>query len=319
MESDSEKWLAYGGEEFLREIGIKEKKNILDFGCGDGAYAIPAAKAVGGKGRVYVADKDGNAIEALLNEAESRGLDNIFQIPASQRLNLDNNSIDAALLYDVLHYMDENERRNLYGEIHRVLKTGGILSVYPKHNKSDWPMWNLSDMDIEDIIKEIENSGFHLERKYCKRLMHNGRNEIGTVLNFRKISFTVAFSTDDRKNLNDSHFGSAKFFHIYEFGNGKAEFVEERENIKIEEDESIKGGDPEKANATAGALKGVDVLAGRRFGPNITRMLNRFACVIVKTDSVENAVNIVQGNMNRIMEEMSKGKDRKHIILREQI
>ncbi|HHH84092.1 MAG TPA: hypothetical protein ENL29_01335, partial [Thermoplasmatales archaeon] len=61
MESDSEKWLAYGGEEFLREIGIKEKQNILDFGCGDGAYAIPAAKAVGGEGRVYVADKDGNA------------------------------------------------------------------------------------------------------------------------------------------------------------------------------------------------------------------------------------------------------------------
>jgi len=91
-------------------------------------------------------------------------------------------------------------------------------------------------MDIDDIVNEIENFGFHLEGKYTVRLIHNGNYGDGTVLNFRKGgTLAVAFGTDDGERLNDSHFGSAKFFHIYRFHDGNAELVEMRENIKIEE------------------------------------------------------------------------------------
>lgn len=187
MESDLEMWLTGKGELFLKEIGIKEGWKILDFGCGDGTYSIPAAKLVGKKGRVYVADKDKKAVNSLLDAAKSKGIENIEGIEITKGPKIDiEDSIDASLLYDVLHYMDEKERKNLYSEIYRILKPGGILSVYPKHNKSDWPLWNLSDMDIEDIVKEIENSGFYFEGNYRKMLIHNGEYEMGTVLNFRK-------------------------------------------------------------------------------------------------------------------------------------
>jgi len=128
-----EEWLNVKGKKFLKNIGIEEGHRVLDFGCGNGVYSIPAARVAGRRGRVYVLDDDKNAIRELS---------------------------ETALFYDVLHYMDKKQREGVYGEIRRILKTGGILSVYPKHNKHDRPLWSLSEMDIDDIVNEIENFGF---------------------------------------------------------------------------------------------------------------------------------------------------------------
>ncbi|MCD6299257.1 MAG: methyltransferase domain-containing protein [Thermoplasmata archaeon] len=308
-----EEWLNVKGKEFLKNIGIEEGHRVLDFGCGNGVYSIPAARVAGRRGRVYVLDDDKNAIRELSETADSEGLDNIIIVEGTEEI--EDESVDAALFYDVLHYMDKKQREGVYGEIRRILKTGGILSVYPKHNKHDRPLWSLSEMDIDDIVNEIENFGFHLEGKYTVRLIHNGNYGDGTVLNFRKGgTLAVAFGTDDGERLNDSHFGSAKFFHIYRFHDGNAELVEMRENIKIEEDESLRGGDPKKARATANALAGIDVLVGRRFGPNITRMMDKFVCVVARTDSIDNAADMVKSSMGRILAEMNKN-NRRHIIL----
>ena len=53
MNADIKKWLEKDGEQFLRKIGLKEGQTVLDFGCGEGHYAIPAAKIVSNKGKVY--------------------------------------------------------------------------------------------------------------------------------------------------------------------------------------------------------------------------------------------------------------------------
>ncbi len=126
----------------------------------------------------------------------------------------------------------------------------------------------------------------------------------------------IAFSTDDGENFNDDHFGMAKYFHIYKFSDGREKFVETRENVKYEENESLKHGDPGKAKATASVMDGIDVMAGRKFGPNILRLLGKFVCVVVKTDKIVDAVNLVNENMKRIVEEKNKGEKRKHIVLK---
>jgi len=40
-------------EVMLKEAGIKTGLHVLDFGCGPGSYAFPAAQTVGITGRVY--------------------------------------------------------------------------------------------------------------------------------------------------------------------------------------------------------------------------------------------------------------------------
>ena len=127
----------------------------------------------------------------------------------------------------------------------------------------------------------------------------------------------IAFGIDDGLNLNKEHVGMANFFYVYKFSNGTEKFVEKRENVKYKGDESIKHGDPQKANATSSALKGIDVLVGARFGPNILRLLKKYVCVVVRTNSISDAIKIVNNNTGKIIEAKSKGEDRKHIVLKQ--
>jgi len=57
-------------------------------------------------------------------------------------------------------------------------------------------------------------------------------------------------------------------------------------------------------------------MVGRKFGPNILRLLNKFVCVVAKTDRIADAVKLINENMERIVEEKNKGENRKHIILK---
>lgn len=130
------------------------------------------------------------------------------------------------------------------------------------------------------------------------------------------MKFLIAFGTDDGENLNNDHVGMAKYFYVYEFSNGQEQLVERRENVRFEGDETMKHGDPEKAKATSSVLEGVDVLVGRKFGPNIPRLLRKFVCVVVRTNTLTSAIEAVHNNMDRITEEKNKEGNRKHIVLK---
>lgn len=190
MEADVKEWLKEKGKEFLKDIGIKEGQVVLDFGCNVGHYTIPAAEVVGEEGRVYAIDKDIESLNELMRTAKIKGLRNIVPIliqSADLKINLKDESVDVILLYDVLHYIDAMGRNKIYNESYRILKNDGLLSVYPKHNKSDEPLWNLSNMQLEDVIKEIESTKFRFERQFYKKLIHNNIYNMGYILNFIKM------------------------------------------------------------------------------------------------------------------------------------
>ncbi len=126
-----------------------------------------------------------------------------------------------------------------------------------------------------------------------------------------------AFATDDGTALkNDGHFGNARYYSIYKISPDKYEFIERRKNAEIEEDESLTHGDPKKAKSVSSVLKGVNVLVANQFGPNITRIIKKFACVIIrKVFFIEDIVRAVQSNAEKIMAEYQKGEGRKPVIL----
>ena len=130
------------------------------------------------------------------------------------------------------------------------------------------------------------------------------------------MKFLIAFGTDDEKNLNNDHVGMAQYFYVYEFSNGGEKLVEKRENTHFTGDETMKHGDPEKAKATSSALKGVDVLVGRKFGPNLPRLLGKFVRILVRTSTIATAIEAIHNNMDRIAEERNKEEGRKHIVLK---
>lgn len=186
--NNTETWVRQRGLSFLTSIGIQPNQTVLDFGCGEGMYSIPAAKVVGDGGRVYAVDNDRTALDKLVENAKSEGLKNIISAEKREKskLELKDVSVDTVLLYDVLHYLDVDERKRLYGDIYRILKDNGLLSVYPKHNKQDWPMWHLSELELLDVIDEIELEKFYFEKKSLVKLIHDYDYDEGYILSFRK-------------------------------------------------------------------------------------------------------------------------------------
>jgi hypothetical protein len=126
----------------------------------------------------------------------------------------------------------------------------------------------------------------------------------------------IAFGTDDEQHLKaDDHVGMSRYFVVYKIGASGHEFVERRENSKYKGEERAGHGDAKKAEATTSALEQIDVLVGRRFGPNLPRLLAKFLCVLVRTETIADAVRIVQANLNAVAAEHSKGEARKHLVL----
>jgi predicted Fe-Mo cluster-binding NifX family protein len=122
----------------------------------------------------------------------------------------------------------------------------------------------------------------------------------------------VAFATDDDKSLkNDGHFGDAAAYLVYKMTADSAEPVEKIENPKFKEEMH---GDPNKAKGMAGLLKGADVLVGGQFGKNITRMIEKFVCVVPRVETIEEAIAKVQQNYDKVVFEKNNN-DRKPIII----
>jgi len=179
-------WEKQQGVIFLRRIGLQLNQRVLDFGCRVGHYTIPAAKVVGNEGIVYAVDKEQQALDELEQKAAHLNLKNIRTINTSGRIqiNLENDSIDVVLFYDVLHYHEKKEREKLYVEAYRVLKQDGLFSVYPKHTLEDDPIREFRSLSVSDVKQEIEDSKFVFERKYYGLISHDDGLNQGCVLNF---------------------------------------------------------------------------------------------------------------------------------------
>jgi tRNA A58 N-methylase Trm61 len=185
-------WLTRDGVEFLRAAGIGSGDTVVDFGCGCGAYSIPAALLVGNDGLVVSVDVRATALKSLVRAATARGLGNVH---AAQHLGemaflLKDRPCRAVLLYDVLHFMDMDIRKGLYRAFHERLSPDGFLSVFPKHLMDDTPSRYFKDMTIEDISREIEQNRFRLSERQEVDLWHDPGRERGTVLTFRKANGT---------------------------------------------------------------------------------------------------------------------------------
>jgi len=181
---DLKNWLEKDGEDFLKAIGVKNGHVVLDFGCGEGHYSIPAAKVAGEKGRIYALDNDKQALTKLIKLIKKNNLKNIEVIKRESKTSLENNSVDFVLCYDVIHYL--KDRAVIYSELHRVLRPRGIFSLYPKHHKNDLPLMELAQMKLEEIIREVEEAGFSLQNKLLKSLIHDDYYNEGYILHFRK-------------------------------------------------------------------------------------------------------------------------------------
>ena len=136
----------------LKEVGIKPGFYILDYGCGPGSYIIPLAELVGKSGKIYALDMHPLALQMVQRNAAKKQLPNVETILSSCATGLPDESIDVALLYDIIH--DLSKPDEVLAELRRVLKPNGILSSHDHH------------LEENEIISKVTGKGwFRLLKK----------------------------------------------------------------------------------------------------------------------------------------------------------
>jgi SAM-dependent methyltransferase len=120
-----------GPEKELEGAGIRPGQTVLEVGCGTGFFTIPAARLLGEQGFLVAMDRLPVSVEAVDAKVRAAGLTNV-RVVEGNALNtqLDAESMDAVLIFGVIPApmlpMDV-----LLAEMHRILKPGGIMAVWP--------------------------------------------------------------------------------------------------------------------------------------------------------------------------------------------
>jgi len=126
----------------------------------------------------------------------------------------------------------------------------------------------------------------------------------------------LACGTDDGIEFSNEHFGSSKYFLIYELDldTKKLKFLEKLENSSPEEEIH---GDPKKAKKISELMEEVSVLVGFEMGPNIIRIRKKFIPVVSREKNIKIALEELKELNHEIKIELDKesGADKKILYI----
>lgn len=114
----------YNPEKILEDL--KAGMTFADIGCGDGYFAVLAAKKVGAKGKVYAVDIDPSGVEKLKSAAKGQGLTNITaQVGEAEETVFCRGCVDFILLSMDLH--DFRDPAKVLFNAKEMLKPTGLV------------------------------------------------------------------------------------------------------------------------------------------------------------------------------------------------
>ena len=135
---------------------------MLEVGSGPGFFTIPAAKIVGEAGYVYAVDINGAAVKHVNRKIMREGLKNVeVKLADASETGLPKESVDVAFLFSVIHSL--RNLNKVLSEMHRVLKTEGILSVH-------------SALPEKKVLEAVTSNGLFNYREATKNLVIFTRN-----------------------------------------------------------------------------------------------------------------------------------------------
>ena len=120
-------WDRYG-RETIERLQLKPGSIVLDVGCGSGASAIPAAKAVGPHGRVIGADLAERLLVMAQAKADAQKLTNAtFRQADMENLGYSDDSFDAVVCVFAIFFVPDMVKQ--VRELWRMVRAGGQLAI----------------------------------------------------------------------------------------------------------------------------------------------------------------------------------------------
>lgn len=115
----------------LRDSGLTEGMTVVDYGCGPGFFALPAAATVGPTGLVYAVDIEPRMGALVEERAREQGYGNLKAVQnEAETVPLPDAVADFALCTLVMHYADNHDGRvAIARELRRVLKPNAMALI----------------------------------------------------------------------------------------------------------------------------------------------------------------------------------------------
>ena len=117
FEENLERWMTLISE----RIGLRQRVELLDLGCGTGRFSIPIASRLG-----YSVTGADNSEEMLEKGRTKKGGERVrWSMQDATRLSFPNASFDVVFMSHLLHHLDEPP--DVVRECSRILRSGGMI------------------------------------------------------------------------------------------------------------------------------------------------------------------------------------------------
>ena len=147
--------LVAGPAKILGAFGIAAGEKVLEIGPGIGFYSVEAARCVGPSGRLICLDLQGEMLRETRRRIEASRLSADLLQADARAIPLRSGSVDHVYLIAVLGEIPDRARA--LGEIKRVLRPGGHLSVSEQFPDPDF-------ITSRRLREELSAAGFVEER-----------------------------------------------------------------------------------------------------------------------------------------------------------
>jgi ubiquinone/menaquinone biosynthesis C-methylase UbiE len=158
-------------ESILAQIGVKPGITFVDIGCGGGFFALPAARMVGAKGKVYGLDASTAAIASIKEQASREGLKNLdLTVGRAEEVIVCQRCADIVFFGIALH--DFQDPPKVLENVKMIIKpTGKLVDLDWKQEAAIGPPRHIR-FDVAKASQLIEAAGYKIESIKDSGLYH---------------------------------------------------------------------------------------------------------------------------------------------------
>lgn len=206
----------------VEHAGIVPGHTVLDLGSGAGVDAFIARRETGENGRVIGVDMTSEMIAKARANSEKLGYDNVeFRLGEIENLPVETGSVDVVISNCVLNLVPDKARA--FGEIHRVLRSGGHFCISDTVVSKALPDWTTQigelyagcvagAMPKADYLQLISNAGFTDVDVKAERRINIPEAVIRKFVDKKQISdakifdlYVLSITVTARKTNDDIH------------------------------------------------------------------------------------------------------------------
>ena len=167
--------------EIIEKLNIKGGSKVADIGSHEGYFTMKLSKAVGENGKVYAVDISKDKIEKLKRHLTERDIHNVDAILGEEdNPNLPGNSLDAVLIVDTYHEMDNHQQ--ILAHVKSALKPKGrLLLCEPiseeRKQSTRAEQERKHELGMTYVLEDLRQAGFKIifqHESFVDRLKEKG-------------------------------------------------------------------------------------------------------------------------------------------------